>query len=146
MDLDPGPSRLIIIAALLIILFFFSIPFAAAQSNDNFIQGYFKPSGPGSSGYSYDWYFKTWSDKCPNCHHHSLVKNLKDVPEHEINCPVCGCDFDGVTGWEKRNPPRWRLYKFVVKKVVKKRVKPILTHRELIRLIILKHSNYWRWT
>lgn len=53
-------------------------------------------------GYPYKWYYKTFIDYCPNCHHYNcLLKNPKGVPENEYTCRYCDSDFDGVVGKEK---------------------------------------------
>ncbi len=53
-------------------------------------------------GYPYQWYYRTFVDYCPNCHHYnSLLKNPKGVPENEYTCAICDSDFDGVVGKEK---------------------------------------------
>ena len=53
-------------------------------------------------GYSYKWYYRTFIDYCPNCHHYNcLLKNPKGVPENEYTCKYCDSDFDGVVGKEK---------------------------------------------
>ena len=54
------------------------------------------------SGYAYKWYYRTWINYCPNCHHYNtLLKNPKGVPEREYTCKKCDSDFCGVTGKEK---------------------------------------------
>ena len=54
------------------------------------------------SGYSYRWYYKTFIDYCPHCHHYKvLLKNPKGVPEREYTCRRCGADYCAVTGKEK---------------------------------------------
>lgn len=54
------------------------------------------------SGYSYRWYYKTFIDYCPHCHHYNvLLKNPKGVPEREYTCRRCGADYCAVTGKEK---------------------------------------------
>ena len=54
------------------------------------------------SGYAYKWYYRTWVDYCPNCHHYGcLLVNPKGVPERELTCARCDSDFCGVTGKEK---------------------------------------------
>lgn len=53
-------------------------------------------------GYAYRWYYRTFIDYCPNCHHYNaLLKNPKRVPENEYTCKYCDSDFDGVIGKEK---------------------------------------------
>jgi uncharacterized protein YcfL len=53
-------------------------------------------------GYAYRWYYRTFIDYCPNCHHYNaLLKNPKGVPENEYSCKFCDSDFDGVVGKEK---------------------------------------------
>ena len=53
-------------------------------------------------GYPYKWYYRTFINYCPNCHHYNcLLKNPKIVPENEYTCGVCDSDFDGVVGKEK---------------------------------------------
>ena len=53
-------------------------------------------------GYAYRWYYRTFIDYCPNCHHYNcLLKNPKGVPEREYTCAICDSDFDGVVGKEK---------------------------------------------
>lgn len=53
-------------------------------------------------GYPYKWYYRTFIDYCPNCHHYNcLLKNPKSVPENEYTCAICDSDFDGVIGKEK---------------------------------------------
>ena len=53
-------------------------------------------------GYPYKWYYRTFVDYCPNCHHYNcLLKNPKGVPENEYTCAICDSDFDGVVGKEK---------------------------------------------
>ena len=53
-------------------------------------------------GYPYKWYYRTFVDYCPNCHHYNaLLKNPKGVPENEYTCRFCDSDFDGVVGKEK---------------------------------------------
>jgi hypothetical protein len=53
-------------------------------------------------GYAYRWYYRTFIDYCPNCHHYNaLLKNPKGVPENEYTCKFCDSDFDGVVGKEK---------------------------------------------
>ena len=53
-------------------------------------------------GYAYKWYYRTFIDYCPNCHHYNcLLKNPKGVPENEYTCKYCDSDFDGVVGKEK---------------------------------------------
>ena len=53
-------------------------------------------------GYPYKWYYRTFIDYCPNCHHYNcLLKNPKGVPENEYTCRYCDSDFDGVVGKEK---------------------------------------------
>ena len=53
-------------------------------------------------GYPYQWYYRTFIDYCPNCHHYNcLLKNPKGVPENEYTCAICDSDFDGVVGKEK---------------------------------------------
>ena len=53
-------------------------------------------------GYQYKWYYRTFIDYCPNCHHYNcLLKNPKGVPENEYTCAICDSDFDGVVGKEK---------------------------------------------
>lgn len=53
-------------------------------------------------GYSYQWYYRTFIDYCPNCKHYNcLLKNPKGVPEREYTCKYCDSDFDGVVGKEK---------------------------------------------
>ena len=53
-------------------------------------------------GYPYKWYYRTFIDYCPNCHHYNaLLKNPKGVPENEYTCRFCDSDFDGVVGKEK---------------------------------------------
>ena len=54
------------------------------------------------SGYAYRWYYKTFIDYCPHCHHYNvLLKNPKGVPEREYTCRRCGADYCAVTGKEK---------------------------------------------
>ena len=54
------------------------------------------------SGYAYRWYYKTFIDYCPHCHHYGvLLKNPKGVPEREYTCRRCGADYCPVTGKEK---------------------------------------------
>ena len=54
------------------------------------------------SKYSYRWYYKTFIDYCPHCHHYNvLLKNPKGVPEREYTCRRCGADYCAVTGKEK---------------------------------------------
>ena len=54
------------------------------------------------SNYAYRWYYKTFIDYCPHCHHYNvLLKNPKGVPEREYTCRRCGADYCAVTGKEK---------------------------------------------
>ena len=54
------------------------------------------------SSYAYRWYYKTFIDYCPHCHHYGvLLKNPKGVPEKEYTCRRCGADYCAVTGKEK---------------------------------------------
>ena len=54
------------------------------------------------SNYAYRWYYKTFIDYCPHCHHYNvLLKNPKGVPEKEYTCRRCGADYCAVTGKEK---------------------------------------------
>ena len=54
------------------------------------------------SSYAYKWYYKTFIDYCPHCHHYNvLLKNPKGVPEREYTCRRCGADYCAVTGKEK---------------------------------------------
>ena len=54
------------------------------------------------SSYSYRWYYKTFINYCPHCHHYNvLLKNPKGVPEREYTCRRCGADYCAVTGKEK---------------------------------------------
>lgn len=54
------------------------------------------------SGYAYKWYYRSWINYCPNCHHYNtLLKNPKGVPEREYTCKRCDSDFCAVTGKEK---------------------------------------------
>ena len=54
------------------------------------------------SSYAYRWYYKTFIDYCPHCHHYNvLLKNPKGVPEREYTCRRCGADYCAVTGKEK---------------------------------------------
>ena len=60
------------------------------------------------SGYAYRWYYKTFIDYCPHCHHYNvLLKNPKGVPEREYTCRRCGADYCAVTGKEKYS---WSYY------------------------------------
>lgn len=53
-------------------------------------------------GYPYKWYYRTFVDYCPNCHHYNcLLKNPKGVPENEYTCRYCDSDYCAVTGKEK---------------------------------------------
>ena len=63
-------------------------------------------------GYAYKWYYRTFIDYCPNCHHYNcLLKNPKCVPENEYTCAICDSDFDGVVGKEKYSWSRVYLRK-----------------------------------
>lgn len=93
-------------ASLIILAMLISIP----ASNASIIGGYFLPSGPNGDSYSYRWHYKEWSNYCPACHRSGgLALNPKGTYEGELTCMYCDADFDGVSGLEKRNPPRWRL-------------------------------------
>ena len=60
------------------------------------------------SNYAYRWYYKTFIDYCPHCHHYNvLLKNPKGVPEKEYTCRRCGADYCAVTGKEKYS---WSYY------------------------------------
>ena len=62
------------------------------------------------SGYAYRWYYKTFIDYCPHCHHYGvLLKNPKGVPEREYTCRRCGADYCAVTGKEKYSWSRYYL-------------------------------------
>ena len=62
------------------------------------------------SSYSYRWYYKTFIDYCPHCHHYKvLLKNPKGVPEREYTCRRCGADYCAVTGKEKYSWSRYYL-------------------------------------
>lgn len=66
------------------------------------------------SGYAYRWYYKTFIDYCPHCHHYNvLLKNPKGVPEREYTCRRCGADYCAVTGKEKYSWSRVYLRKMV---------------------------------
>jgi len=77
-----------------------------------------QPSGRDSYKYSYNQLWKTvFKNKCPYCgkaelrwddgRRNGCIKrnghtgNKTDVPEGEITCNSCDCDYDGVTGLEK---------------------------------------------
>ena len=62
------------------------------------------------SNYAYKWYYKTFIDYCPHCHHYNvLLKNPKGVPEREYTCRRCGADYCVVTGKEKYSYSRYYL-------------------------------------
>ena len=64
------------------------------------------------SGYAYRWYYKTFIDYCPHCHHYGvLLKNPKGVPEKEYTCRRCGADYCAVTGKEKYSWSHYYLRK-----------------------------------
>ena len=64
------------------------------------------------SGYAYRWYYKTFIDYCPHCHHYNtLLKNPKGVPEREYTCRRCGADYCAVTGKEKYSWSHYYLRK-----------------------------------
>ena len=64
------------------------------------------------SGYAYRWYYKTFVDYCPHCHHYGvLLKNPKGVPEKEYTCRRCGADYCAVTGKEKYSWSHYYLRK-----------------------------------
>ena len=77
-----------------------------------------QPSGRDAYKYKYDQYWKTvFENKCPYCGKAELRwddgkkngcinsnghdGNKTDVPEGEVTCHNCDCDYDGVTGLEK---------------------------------------------
>jgi N-acetylmuramoyl-L-alanine amidase len=62
------------------------------------------------SNYAYKWYYKTFIDYCPHCHHYNvLLKNPKGVPEREYTCRRCDADYCAVTGKEKYSYSRYYL-------------------------------------
>ena len=64
------------------------------------------------SSYSYQWYYKTFINYCPHCHHYNvLLKNPKGVPEREYTCRRCGADYCAVTGKEKYSWSHYYLRK-----------------------------------
>ena len=64
------------------------------------------------SNYAYRWYYKTFIDYCPHCHHYNvLLKNPKGVPEKEYTCRRCGADYCAVTGKEKYSWSHYYLRK-----------------------------------
>ena len=64
------------------------------------------------SGYAYRWYYKTFINYCPHCHHYNvLLKNPKGVPEREYTCRRCGADYCAVTGKEKYSWSHYYLRK-----------------------------------
>ena len=64
------------------------------------------------SSYAYRWYYKTFIDYCPHCHHYGvLLKNPKGVPEKEYTCRRCGADYCAVTGKEKYSWSHYYLRK-----------------------------------
>ena len=64
------------------------------------------------SNYAYRWYYKTFIDYCPHCHHYNvLLKNPKGVPEREYTCRRCGADYCAVTGKEKYSWSHYYLRK-----------------------------------
>lgn len=50
----------------------------------------------------YRWHTKTFVNYCPNCKHYNcLRKNPKGVPEKELTCAHCDCDYCVCCGADK---------------------------------------------
>lgn len=64
---------------------------------------------------SWKWYTTTFVNECPFCKAKGKKSKLKYNPKNadggELTCSVCGADFCGVCGREKRVPSRKRLTK-----------------------------------
>ena len=64
------------------------------------------------SNYAYKWYYKTFIDYCPHCHHYNvLLKNPKGVPEREYTCRRCGADYCAVKNKKKYSWSHYYLRK-----------------------------------
>lgn len=80
----------------------------AATTNKNCVCASMLPSH--CPGAPYVRVTKCWLNYCPGCHRYGgLLCNPKGTYEGEWTCKYCDDDFDGQCGYEKRNPPRWRL-------------------------------------
>ena len=71
------------------------------------IAAYGKPSCRSCCHRKYVWYKKTYHNYCPNCKRHNcLKKNPKGVPESELTCAYCDCDYCVVCGHDKSGGSR----------------------------------------
>ena len=68
---------------------------------------------PSHGHHEYKLTQKTWKNECPSCKKKGRTSrfkfNNKKTPEGELTCKSCDADFCGVSGQEKRSPPRWKL-------------------------------------
>lgn len=61
-----------------------------------------KPSCRSCCRRAYKWHIKTYKNYCPNCKRTNVLrKNPKGVPEKELTCSRCDCDYCVVCGHDK---------------------------------------------